>query len=181
MKKCPFCAEKILDDAVKCKHCGEFIIDAELKRLNKDANTISKQTYESRPDAMSRNCGQNVLEQLEKLGQLKEKGILNDEEFQVQKRNLLCSNVAQEKPDETKREINVYGEYNQIPWYRRNGFIMLSFTFFSPVCFLILLTGEAYYFKNGAIIKYGKFTRALICVGIVILVGLSIYYKIWTL
>jgi uncharacterized membrane protein YvbJ len=33
MKKCPFCAEEIQDEAVKCKHCGEFIIDAELKRM----------------------------------------------------------------------------------------------------------------------------------------------------
>jgi len=24
-KKCPFCAEKILADAVKCKHCGELL------------------------------------------------------------------------------------------------------------------------------------------------------------
>ena len=33
MKKCPFCAEEIQEEAVKCKHCGEFIIDAELKKL----------------------------------------------------------------------------------------------------------------------------------------------------
>lgn len=26
MKKCPFCAEDIQDQAVKCKHCGEFIL-----------------------------------------------------------------------------------------------------------------------------------------------------------
>ena len=24
-KKCPFCTEQILSDAIKCKHCGEFL------------------------------------------------------------------------------------------------------------------------------------------------------------
>jgi uncharacterized membrane protein YvbJ len=49
MKKCPFCAEEIQEEAVKCKHCGEFLIDAELKRMKMGAGSPQTEWYYKTP------------------------------------------------------------------------------------------------------------------------------------
>jgi len=35
MKKCPFCAEEIRDEAIKCKHCGEFLDGTDRSSVSK--------------------------------------------------------------------------------------------------------------------------------------------------
>ncbi|MDD5336443.1 MAG: SHOCT domain-containing protein [Rhodoferax sp.] len=77
--KCPKCGEHNLLQATKCEHCGCLLG----KQTSINPTTVKTGIVNS-PTTSG-----NSIEQLERLAALKERGVLSDEEFQQQKRQIL--------------------------------------------------------------------------------------------
>jgi len=55
-------------------------------------------------------------------------------------------------------------EYSQVPWFRRNGFVILAWLLFWPAAVAILWTGDVYYMRKGQLKTYGKAAKVVLSV-----------------
>jgi hypothetical protein len=57
-----------------------------------------------------------------------------------------------------------YTSYDQVPWYRKNWFTVLSILLFPPAILIQLVTGDVYYVQKGELKTYGMISKCIIVI-----------------
>ena len=52
--------------------------------------------------------------------------------------------------------------YDQVPWYRKNWFAIVSFFIFPPILWVVLLTGDVYYVRSRELRTYSIWAKIIL-------------------
>jgi hypothetical protein len=70
-----------------------------------------------------------------------------------------------------------YTTYDQVPWYRKNWFVIISWVVFFPIALIVMWTGDVYYVRKGLVTTYTKTSKILLTI-IAVVSGYYGYYSI---
>ncbi len=71
-------------------------------------------------------------------------------------------------------EAPEYNSYDDVPFYRKRWFIVLSFLFCMPVGIIVGLTGDIYLHKDGRVMKMSDGQRIGICLAWAAIVAMNL-------
>ncbi len=75
---------------------------------------------------------------------------------------LVCPTCGVSQNDMQSQVKHVgYTSYEQVPWFRKNWFIVLGALIFAPVTLYSLFSGDIYYEKKGQLATYSKLVKTI--------------------